>query len=59
MVKQFVVGGGGWCKPILVLSFGFDQAEQYIKTIKKQATIIGCDIIVNLLEKSVIFASGM
>jgi hypothetical protein len=21
-------GGGGWCKPVLVLSFGFSQAEQ-------------------------------
>ena len=34
LVKKFVVvvgGGGGWwwvCKPILVLSLGFDQAEQ-------------------------------
>ena len=31
VVNKFAVlvgGGGGWCKPILVLNFGFDQAEQ-------------------------------
>ena len=27
---------GGWCKPISVLSFGFDQAEQYIDSVNKK-----------------------
>ena len=28
LVKRFVVGGGWVCKPILVFSLNFDQAEQ-------------------------------
>jgi hypothetical protein len=48
MVQKFVVGGGGrgvgggWCKPILVLSF--DQAEQKasFKQFKEFANLIVC-----------------
>ena len=47
LVKKFVVGGGGgggWvCKPILVFSLGFGQAEQQYLTITSLATTSSWD----------------
>ena len=46
------VGCGGWCKPIVVLSFGLSQAEQYAKTLCTQ-TVASCKADIEFLIPSI------